>query len=192
MDWLISYVCNDNDREKMKMVKNTGENEIRHGRYLAGSDTETIWGWGSLAGKFRAERRAKMIACSARLRPGIKILEIGCGTGIFTEKFAETGARILAVDISHDLLSKAIERKLPSNQVQFENIKFEECTLKGSFDAIVGSSVLHHLDIELSLPKIFDLLRPGGYFCFAEPNQLNPQIAVTFKFRSFFSLYIPR
>jgi hypothetical protein len=37
---------------------------------------------------------------------------------------------------------------------------------------------LHHLEVEQSLRKIFDLLTPGGVMAFAEPNMLNPQICV--------------
>src|SRR5262249_46108430 len=56
--------------------------------------------------------------------------------------------------------------------------RFEECDLYGPFDAVVGSSILHHLEIEPSLAKIAALLKPGGVMSFAEPNMLNPQILV--------------
>jgi SAM-dependent methyltransferase len=44
------------------------------------------------------------------------------------------------------------------------------------FDAVVGSSVLHHLDLEPALAKIRALLKTGGVLSFAEPNMLNPQV----------------
>jgi 16S rRNA A1518/A1519 N6-dimethyltransferase RsmA/KsgA/DIM1 with predicted DNA glycosylase/AP lyase activity len=50
--------------------------------------------------------------------------EIGCGTGVFTEFFYTTGARVVAVDISPDLLEKANKRQLPEQQVQFLGIRF--------------------------------------------------------------------
>lgn len=34
------------------------EHEIQHGEYLAGEDTELIWGWRTPAGRVRAKRRA--------------------------------------------------------------------------------------------------------------------------------------
>jgi len=106
------------------------------------------------------------------------VLEIGCGTGNFTEVFAGYGPRVIAVDISGELLVQARERGLPENRVSFLEKRFEDCDLDGPFDAVIGSSVLHHLDIAASLAKIYDLLRPGGVLSFAEPNMLNPQIAV--------------
>ena len=48
--------------------------------------------------------------------------------------------------------------------------------MEGPFDAVIGSSVLHHLEVEVALQKIRDLLKPGGFMCFAEPNLLNPQV----------------
>ena len=35
-----------------------------------------------------------------------------------------------------------------------------------SFDAVIGSSVLHHLDIEKALSEIYRVLRPGGVISF--------------------------
>ena len=117
-----------------------------------------------------------MINGKARLQPGTKVLEIGCGTGVFTQLFAETQANITAVDISPDLLSIAKRKNYNYNNVIFINKNFAECKLDGPFDAVIGSSILHHLDIDSALLKIFSLLEPGGVLCFAEPNMLNPQI----------------
>jgi 2-polyprenyl-3-methyl-5-hydroxy-6-metoxy-1,4-benzoquinol methylase len=150
--------------------------EIEHGRKLADADTEAVWGWGTPAGMRRARRRADLLAAGAGLGPGVKALEIGCGTGLFTELLAASGAGIVAVDISEELLAKARGRGLNPERVRFIRGRFEDLELYGPFDAVLGSSVLHHLDVEASLHRIFDLLRPGGRLTFAEPNLLNPQI----------------
>ena len=151
--------------------------EIAHGEKLAESDPELVWGWGTPAGRVRAARRAALIAQGAGLGPGRRALEVGCGTGLFTEHFAATGAEIVAVDISEPLIRLARERGLPA-AVRFVCRRFEDCDVDGPFDAVIGSSVLHHLDLEQSVRKIYALLRPGGVFSFAEPNMLNPQIFV--------------
>ena len=152
------------------------EREIAHGKLLATADTETVWGWGTPAGRRRARRRASLVATAAKLGPGVQALEVGCGTGVFTELFVQTGATIVAVDISPELLEKAKARGLPTDRVQFLCRRFEECDLYGSFDAVVGSSVLHHLEIRPALATIHRLLKPGGSMAFAEPNMLNPQV----------------
>src|SRR5262249_41270550 len=92
------------------------------------------------------------------------------------EHFARSGANILAVDISEELLAKARARGLPPDQISFRAVPFESCDAAGPFDAVIGSSVLHHLDLAASLPRMFDLIRPGGWLAFAEPNMLNPQV----------------
>ena len=46
------------------------------------------------------------------------------------------------------------------------------------FDSVVGSSVLHHLEIKEALREIYRVLKPGGTIYFTEPNMLNPQIAI--------------
>ena len=151
------------------------QNEISHGRKLTELGAERVWGWGTPAGEVRAARRAEWIARAAMLQPGVRALEIGCGTGIFTEKFASTGADILAVDISEELLQQARARNLPPT-VTFACTPFEDLSVDQPFDAVIGSSILHHLDVDPSLSRIYSLLKPGGVACFSEPNMLNPQI----------------
>jgi 2-polyprenyl-3-methyl-5-hydroxy-6-metoxy-1,4-benzoquinol methylase len=175
----------------LMMLSDRTQHEIDHGKHLADEDTERIWGWGTPAGRLRAKRRAGLIAEGATLGPDVHVLEIGCGTGMFTEMFAQTGACITAIDISKDLLRKAEERKLPREKVRFLEKRFEDCDVDGPFDAVIGSSVLHHLEIDKALPKIYELLEPGGVISFAEPNMMNPQIFIERKFRKFFKQISP-
>jgi SAM-dependent methyltransferase len=162
---------------------------------LATADSEAFWGWSTPAGQARVRRRANLIISAAGLRPGRSVLEIGCGTGLFTARFSATGARIVAVDISPDLLAKAIERQLPADRVRLEERRAESLELTdpvvkawapAGFDAIVGSSVLHHLDIPAAIETCKRLLAPGGRIVFAEPNLLNPQVWMERRFRSWF------
>jgi 2-polyprenyl-3-methyl-5-hydroxy-6-metoxy-1,4-benzoquinol methylase len=163
-------------QESRHNVNQRTEHEIQHGEWLAARDTEKIWGWDTPAGRLRAERRATLVAQGAQLKPGDHVLEIGCGTGMFTEIFAASGATIVAVDLSKDLLDKARARNLPKERVVFVEKPFEECDVDGPFDAVIGSSVLHHLEIDVALRRILELLKPGGFLSFAEPNMLNPQV----------------
>lgn len=171
-------------------MNSLARHEIEHGKRLAGMRTEEIWGWDTPAGRLRAERRADLIIRGGQLASGVQALEIGCGTGMFTERFARAGARLLAVDISGDLLRKALARKLPV-EVTFLEKRFEDCEVDGPFDAVIGSSILHHLDTDAAFAKILALLKPGGMMSFAEPNMLNPQVFVERRFRRWFPYVSP-
>ena len=167
------------------------QNEISHGEFLADGNPEDIWGWGSPAGRIRAQRRANHIISGAGLNGNSSVLEIGCGSGLFTEYFAKTGAMILSVDISPDLLKLARSRGLPEDHITFLEKSFHDIHENSQYDAVIGSSVLHHLEIKIALTQILRLLKPGGRMSFAEPNMLNPQVFMERKFRAFFPQVSP-
>jgi len=172
-------------------METKAEREIQHGHILAANEAELAWGWGTPAGRQRALRRAALIAAGAGLRDGTRALEIGCGTGMFTAMFAVTGAELAAIDISEALLAKARSRGLPPTRVRFLHRRFEDAEIDGPFDAVIGSSVLHHLALRPAVRKIHALLKPGGVLSFAEPNMLNPQVAFQLIFRRYFKYVSP-
>jgi 2-polyprenyl-3-methyl-5-hydroxy-6-metoxy-1,4-benzoquinol methylase len=150
--------------------------EVQHGRFLAQHGAGEIWNWESPAGKVRWARRVKML--SSHLKPGMAVLELGCGTGSFTRELARSGAEIVAIDVSPELLEIAnANPSAPNVQYQIQNayaLRYPE----GMFDSVVGSSVLHHLEIEDAIRDIYRVLKPEGTIYFTEPNMLNPQIAI--------------
>jgi SAM-dependent methyltransferase len=150
--------------------------EIQHGRFLAQHGAGEIWNWESPAGKLRWARRVKML--SSHLRPGMTVLELGCGTGTFTRELARSGADVVAIDVSPELLEIArANHSAPNVHYQTENA-YALSYRDAAFDSVVGSSVLHHLEVEEALRNIYRVLKPGGTIFFTEPNMLNPQIAV--------------
>ena len=152
------------------------QNEIEHGKYLASHGAGEIWGWETSAGKVRWQRRVKMLV--SNLRPDMRVLEVGCGAGYFTQQLATTGAHIVAIDISPELLAQAREKVRASNVTFCEENAYATTFAAESFDAVVGSSVLHHLDLERGLAELHRVLKPGATVRFTEPNMMNPQIAV--------------
>jgi SAM-dependent methyltransferase len=150
--------------------------EIQHGRFLAQHGAGEIWNWESPAGKLRWARRVKML--SSHLKPGMTVLELGCGTGTFARELARSGADVVAIDVSPELLEIArANYSAPNVHYQTENA-YALSYPDAAFDSVVGSSVLHHLEVEEALRNIYRVLKPGGTIFFTEPNMLNPQIAV--------------
>lgn len=149
--------------------------EIEHGKLLLRNGAPETWGWSTPAGEARVARRVEWFRKSAGLRPGVRALECGCGTGIFTRRFAALNADITAVDISLDLLDEA-RRLCTARNVEFRQTNLEDPVEleDNSFDVIYGVSVLHHLSLEKALPALFSKLKSGGRFVFSEPNLLNP------------------
>ena len=157
-------------------------NEIAHGEKIS-RNAEDIWGWSGIVGQKRAERRARYFVDLGDITHERDVLEIGCGTGVFTEKiYKATEANITAIDVSAALLEQA-QQKLPNVKFAVENamfLSFADC----SFDVVYGSSVLHHLDMPLAFEEFYRILRSArdgsgcGKLVFAEPNMLNPQIFI--------------
>jgi SAM-dependent methyltransferase len=151
------------------------EAERRQGELIRAGH-EDAWGWTGPAGSLRATRRANRIIAAAGLGPGAVCLELGCGTGTFTAPFANSGCEVVAVDLSPATAEIARARAGDRAQVVVGNVETGEGIPERVYDAIVGVSVLLHLDLDRCLQNTFALLRPGGRFAFSEPNMRNPQI----------------
>ena len=152
------------------------EQERIHGKFLVPNAIE-IWGWGTPADKERANRRAELLIERACILSGMAVLEFGCGTGMFSRYFVEKGIKLTAIDLSLDLIQEA-QKNLHVN-ISFQVGDIESLVFpQESFDAVVGSSVLHHVNVEKALREAFRVLKSGSYIAFAEPNMMNPQIAL--------------
>jgi SAM-dependent methyltransferase len=150
--------------------------ELEQGVVFARADVERSWGWSGVAGRLRAERRASFLIERCGLGPGVRCLELGAGTGTFTNLLAATGCELVALELSPDTAAVCRTRVGPSVEVVVGDAETAEGLDKREFDAIVGVSVLHHLDLAAALATTFSHLVPGGRFAFSEPNILNPQV----------------
>jgi ubiquinone/menaquinone biosynthesis C-methylase UbiE len=147
--------------------------EVEHGRTsTAAEQAETFWT--SPAGEIRRQRRAAFL--TRDLPRSTRVLEVGAGTGLQTRSLLESFDHVVGIDISPDLLAVA-ERRAPGAKYLVMDAHRPEFPA-GSFDAIVGVSILHHLDWDVALGSYYRLLAPGGVVRFSEPNLANPQIYV--------------
>lgn len=105
------------------------------------------------------------------------VLEIGCGDHAEAWELAERGLDVTAIDISGVAVSHARER---AAEEQRSHLTFEEMNAEAlefddsSFDAVLGAGILHHLDLDVAIPEVARVLRPGGVGIFLEPLGLNP------------------
>ena len=84
----------------------------------------------------------------------------------------------MAIDISDALIMKAQERVSSANVHFVVGNAYKTEFKSESFDFIVGSSSLHHLEVDSALKEFSRILKPGGRIMFTEPNMMNPQVAL--------------
>lgn len=92
-----------------------------------------------------------------------RVLEIGCGTGAFSRRLAARSERVLALDLSPQMIRIARERS-----PEFPNIDFHVADVlkrdfpDEGFDLIATIATLHHLPLRLMLSKMKNALKPNG------------------------------
>ncbi|HNQ38862.1 MAG TPA: methyltransferase domain-containing protein, partial [Prolixibacteraceae bacterium] len=120
--------------------------------------------------------RAAAVAASllemVPLRPGLKALEFGAGTGLLSFTLAGHFREIVMMDSSSEMV-KVMEEKVTQRQMHHLIPCFGELTEESfppeSFDVIYNLMVMHHVeDIPAILRRFHGLLRPGGWLVLAD------------------------
>jgi SAM-dependent methyltransferase len=120
----------------------------------------------------RDDARVPLIDAVVAAAPG-RVLEVGCGWGELAEWIArETGADVVAVDLSPRKVELARERGVDARLADVEELPFADET----FDVVVAAWMLYHVpDLERGLAEIARVLRPGGTLVAATNSRLHLQ-----------------
>lgn len=93
-------------------------------------------------------------------RPGERILDLGCGDGVLTQALVATGAEVVGVDASPEMVAAACARGLDARVADGRQLSFE-----AEFDAVFSNAALHWM---ANLPAVIGgvrrALKPGGRF----------------------------
>jgi len=98
---------------------------------------------------------------------GLKILDVGCGTGYFAREMARRGAFVTGVDLSPGMLAHALELEATA-QFGIRYLTGDVARLKeyfdgDCFDMVTSCLALQDMpDIPAALRSIHDVLVPGG------------------------------
>jgi ubiquinone/menaquinone biosynthesis C-methylase UbiE len=108
------------------------------------------------------------LVAQAELGAGLRVLEIGCGTGNVTTrvKRAEPGVDVVGTDPDPLALARAERKTRGMTGIRFERAYAQALPFAdGEFDRVLSSMMLHHLDDDVkagAAGEIHRVVRPGG------------------------------
>lgn len=125
-------------------------------------------------GRIGAIKRA---IAEKHVRPGERVLEIGCGTGTLAVMMARQGAEVVGIDVSPAMLAEA-DKKVAAEDLNDRTIlrrmdasDIDRYFEKQSFDVIVSTLVfseLNEMEQRYVLAAVHRLLKPGGRLILAD------------------------
>ena len=122
---------------------------------------------------FRVEGWRKLISAQTGDRPGLEVLDCGCGPAFFTIILTRAGCRVTGIDAAEGMLDKA-RRNVEEFGVDARILEMDCHSLDfpdGSFDAVVSRNVTHALrDHARVYREWYRVLRPGGILLIFDAN----------------------
>jgi SAM-dependent methyltransferase len=123
--------------------------------------------------------RQRLATATNQFRRGQRVLEIGIGVASTGWTLASRGVHVVAIDISPVAVARGQEAAAAAglDTIEFRVMNAEELTFADDeFDGVVGSGILHHLDLEAAFGEVQRVLKPTGAAVFYEPLGHNPLI----------------
>ena len=134
------------------------------------SDKAAARGLPSFVWRAGQERRFEIVRRWARLNAQ-RVLDVGCGVGMYTAAFLRETPHVFGVEIECERAQEARERAAGVVQSPGERLPFPDAT----FDVVFSHEVLEHVaDDRACVAEIVRVTRPGGRIVIFVPNRLYP------------------
>ncbi len=150
--------------------------------------------WNRIAHKYASDPIADLIGyertlqrLQALLSTENEVLEIGCGTGSTALRLAPATRRLVASDVSEQMIAIACQKlaSQPMPQLHFKVADADTpAAEQGAYDAVLAFNLLHLVaDLPQALSSAINALKPGGLLisktpCLNEMNPLIPKLAL--------------
>lgn len=147
---------------------------------------ERYWMRHPATSSVRLRWRAVTVRHCFHVLPGETVLELGAGSGLWTQHLAATLSGenpITAAVFNEEFVDAARKRRLPSTEVV--HVESLDSLPAESFDYVVGTAILCHSAYAENLAALYRLLKPGGQLLFFEANYWNPQVFLKSTIRPF-------
>lgn len=108
-----------------------------------------------------------------------RVLEYGCGAGSVLSEVCQAGAAMTGIDISERAIDVARQKAISCGQnIDLRVMNAEELSFKdNSFDLVVGTGILHHLNLDAAMGELSRVLDSArGLAVFIEPLGHNPLV----------------
>ncbi|GAB3553619.1 class I SAM-dependent methyltransferase [Spirosoma fluminis] len=104
---------------------------------------------------------------------GNHVLDLGCGSGVFSRYLAGKGCLVTGIDGSEPMISLCRRTKTsPMLQYYVQTIPLENAGAYAGQDVIIASSLLEYIDeMAIVLQQIDQMLKPGGLLLVSMPNR---------------------
>ncbi|MFF4792136.1 class I SAM-dependent methyltransferase [Streptomyces sp. NPDC001276] len=121
------------------------------------------------------------LVAASGVRPGDRVLDVGCGPGVFAGRLAEAvgpGGRVVGVDPSAPMVEYATRHAGRSANCRFVLAAAQHLDLPdGEFDVVTSTFAMHHIPEghrKTALAQMYRVLRPGGRLLIADAFPSGP------------------
>jgi len=124
--------------------------------------------------QFKSQRSAPFddLLKLVEIRPGLRVVDLGCGTGELTRRLADSlpDCDMLGLDSSPQMLERTGEFARAGLRFELGN----QAELDGKWDLIISNAALHWSENhEELIPSLFERLAPGGQIAVQVPSNFS-------------------